>query len=127
MASDAPGPPPVGQLGPQEQRRAGICRRLIAERRIIEGELGPDLCPNPYWDILLDIYLARFEMRSIYQSCLAPAAPPAKAHRQSARLFKMGAIERALDPADHRRMNITLRSETLAALDRIMDRLASPE
>ena len=108
-----------------QDRRMTMCRLLIAERQIVERQLGLDLCANPYWDILLDIYLARFEARSVYQSCLAPGAAPAKAHRQSTKLMRLGAVDRALDPEDHRRMNITLREETCAALDRIMDLLAA--
>jgi DNA-binding MarR family transcriptional regulator len=101
-----------------------MCRLLIAERQIVERQLGTTLCANPHWDNLLDIYLAEFEGRSVYQSCLASGAPPAKAHRQSARLAKLGVVERALDPEDHRRMNVSLKDETRAAFDTIMDLLA---
>ncbi|MBN8818713.1 MAG: MarR family transcriptional regulator [Sphingomonas sp.] len=104
--------------------RAQMCRLLIAERQIVERFLGATLGANPYWDILLDLYLAEYERRLVYQSCLAPSAPPAKAHRQSARLSKLGAVERALDEADHRRMNVTLSPDTRQALDMIMDLLA---
>lgn len=104
--------------------RAQMCRLLIAQRQIVERFLGTTLGANPYWDILLDLYLADYEERLVYQSCLAPGAPPAKAHRQSARLSKLGAVVRALDEADHRRMNVTLSPETRHALDVIMDLLA---
>lgn len=104
-------------------RRERMCRFLIAERQFVDRLLGKSLCANPYWDILLDLYLAEFEGRPVYQSCLAPAAPPANAHRQSARLAKLGAVSRTLDPYDHRRMNVTLSAEVRAALDAIMDLL----
>lgn len=105
-------------------RRERICRFLIAERQLVDRLLGKTLCPNPYWDSLLELYLAEFEGRTVYQSCLAPGAPPANAHRQSAQLAKLGAVTRTLDPDDHRRMNVRLTPETRIALDGIMDGLA---
>ena len=104
-------------------RRERMCRFLIAERQLVDRRLGKPLGANPNWDILLDLYLAEFEGRHVYQSCLAPAAPPANAHRHSARLAKLGAVTRTLDPNDHRRINVTLSAEVRSALDAIMDLL----
>jgi hypothetical protein len=121
-------PSPPSQERDEEQaraiRRAQICRLLVSERQIVERFLGPTLCANPYWDILLDLYLAQYEQRLVYQSCLALSAPPAKAHRQSAHLSKLGAVERSLDEDDHRRVNVTLSADTRHALDMIMDLMA---
>jgi len=105
-------------------RRERVCQFLITERQFVDRLLGKTLGANPHWDILLDLYLANFEGRLVYQSALAPAAPPAYAHRQSARLAKLGAVKRTLDPQDHRRMNVTLSAEVRTALDTLMDLLA---
>lgn len=107
------------------QRRIRVCRRLIRERDSVGKLLGKALCPNPRWDILLDLFLAELEGRSFYQSCLAPGAPPANSHRHSARLVQLGAIERSLDLADQRRLNVTLTADLSAAMTTLVDAVAS--
>ena len=107
------------------ERRAAMCRLLIAEREIAGRLLDKIFIANPLWDILLEIYLAESEGRLVYQSCLAPSAPPANPHRQSRRLAKLGIVERAPDPLDNRRMKIRLTQEIRAVLDNLMDLLSA--
>ncbi|WP_150126967.1 hypothetical protein [Sphingomonas panacis] len=107
------------------ERRARMCRLLIAEREIAGRLLDKTFTSNPLWDILLEIYLAEFEGRLVYQSCLAPSAPPANPHRQSRRLAKLGVVERALDPMDNRRIKVTLTPEMRTVFDKLMDSLSS--
>jgi DNA-binding MarR family transcriptional regulator len=94
---------------------------MLHQNSIAERLIGKVLSGNPYWEILLDLYLADLEQRSLYQSCLAAGAPPANAHRHSIRLEAMGAVARADDPGDHRRRNVSLTPHMKEALDQIME------
>ncbi|AMK23206.1 hypothetical protein GG804_02180 [Sphingomonas histidinilytica] len=107
------------------ERRARVCRLLIAEREIAGRLIDKIFVSNPLWDILLDIYLAEFEGRLVYQTCLAPGAPPANPHRQSRRLARLGVVERMLDPMDNRRINVRLTPEMRSSFDELMDSLGS--
>jgi DNA-binding MarR family transcriptional regulator len=103
--------------------RIRICRRLIRERRLVKDMLGTALCANPNWDMLLDLYLAELEHRSVYQSalCLAAHIPESSAHRWTVKLAEQGVLLRRIDPEDRRRISVTLAPATAAALDQIME------
>lgn len=102
-----------------------ICRRLIRERRLMKEMLGTALCANPSWDMLLDLYLAELEHRSVYQSalCLAAHIPESSAHRWTVKLAEQGVLVRRIDPEDRRRVSVTLAPATAAALHQIMERI----
>lgn len=87
--------------------------------------LGTGLCPNPNWDMLLDLYLAELEHRSVYQSalCLAAHIPESSAHRWTVKLAEQGVLLRRIDPADRRRVSVSLAPATAATLHRIMERI----
>jgi len=118
---------PPSDPGGDEVRafRIRICRRLIRERRLVKDMLGTSLCASPNWDMLLDLYLAKLEQRSIYQSalCLAAHIPESSAHRWTVKLAEQGVLVRRIDPADRRRISVTLAPATAAALDQIMERI----
>lgn len=105
--------------------RIRICRRLIRERRLVKDMLGTALCANPNWDMLLDLYLAELEHRSLYQSalCLAAHIPESSAHRWTVKLAEQGVLLRRIDPEDRRRVSVSLAPATAAALHRIMERI----
>lgn len=79
------------------------------------------LAPNPYHEILLDLYLAEFDGRLVYQSGLAGTGPPVSTHRQVARLEALGAVTRTPDPTDQRRLNITLTPAMRAHIEEFLD------
>jgi hypothetical protein len=116
---------PDEDAGVVKRQRHAVCSRLIQQRLVISSVLEKTLGPSPYWGILLELYLADLESRPVYQSWLAPGAPPANAHRQSARLAKLGAVIREADAEDNRRMKVRLSVETRAKLDEIMDRIVA--
>lgn len=110
-----------GDPQPPHERRVHIGHALLRERLIIDEQLGGRVFANPHWDMLLELYLAELAQKLVYQSYLAAGAPPASAHRRSARLEEKGFVSRTIDPTDHRRVIVTLNPKTRAALDRIMD------
>ncbi len=111
-------------MRPSQDRRAQMCRAMLRRHTIVERLIGKVLSTDPYWEILLDLYLAELEQRSLYQSCLAATAPPANAHRHSARLENMGAVTRVDDPDDHRRRTVRLTPRMREAFDQIMDEVS---
>lgn len=108
-------------------RRSETCRALIRERALVGAALGNRLCAAPAWDMLLDLYLARAEARATYAwaVCLAARAPMSTAHRHLAALTARGHVVRSDDPADHRRVAVTLSPGAAQTLDALMDALAA--
>lgn len=115
-------------VGPSEHlhRRRDTCRTLLEERRLIGGTLGFDVCPAPVWDILLDLYLAEQEGRSLYlwQSCVAANIALSSAHRKIGEMTAHGLIERTDGGHDRRRIGIRLSRACSRRLDDLMDQLA---
>ncbi len=110
-----------------EARRREVCRRLIAERKLVGAKLGFDLCPAPTWDILLDLYLAHQEDRATYlwSLCMAAHIPTSSAHRKIAELTKKGLLTRSADGDDGRRVSVGLTEECRARLDALIDKIGS--
>lgn len=115
--------------GAEELMRARrlVCRALLDQHRLVVEALGKRFSISPYWDSLLLLYLAELEGQSFYQSCLATGASPSNAHRQSARLAKLGLVVREADPDDNRRTTVRLSQETRTTLDELMDRIGAIE
>lgn len=105
-------------------RRVRACRALIIERTLLAERLGTSAFPNPRWDVVLDLLLATLEGKQFYQSWLAPHAPPANAHRHSAKLEQLGIIQRTPDPFDHRRVIVELKPGVLGMMKELLDTLA---
>ncbi len=124
-----PDQPPAGaidgSIDPRADRRRQQCLALLRERRIVGDHLGFQLCPNPSWDILLDLYLAELEDRTTYlwQSCVAANTPISSAHRKIGELIEQGLVERTGSFADKRRVGIRLSALGRMKFDRMMDRL----
>jgi DNA-binding MarR family transcriptional regulator len=107
------------------ERRLETCRRLIAERQLVGQVIGFDICPCPAWDILLDLYAAEAERRSIYLWSLSVAAniPVSSAHRKIVELIERGLLDRAADPEDGRRVTISLAPTVGPLIEDLFDRI----
>ena len=110
----------------ESERRREVCRKLIAERKIVGAHLGFEACPVPTWDILLDLYLAHLEQRSTYlwSLCIAANIPMSSAHRKIGALVSEGLLERGADLDDGRRVTMRLAPETLLRLHHMIDEMA---
>jgi hypothetical protein len=104
-------------------RRVRVCRFLIAERRLVGEHVGFAICPSPTWDILLDLYLARQEDRTIYiwSLCVASNIPLSSAHRKIAELIHQGLLARSSDNMDGRRVSISLTVGAYNRVERLLD------
>ena len=101
--------------------RTAMCRALQRLERTVETAMGPQLAAGPYRALILEIYLAEMEGRTIYQSSLSTDAAASKPHRRSIRLAELGALSRDTDSRDRRRTGLLLTATTKAALDHTMD------
>lgn len=95
-------------------------RRLLRLRRMREQFFPADLFADPAWDMLLDLYAARLEGRSVAVSslCIAAAVPATTALRWIKTMTDTGLFERHADPRDGRRIFIGLSDKAAQAMER---------
>lgn len=86
--------------------------------------LGCDLFGDPAWDILLDLYAAGLEGRtvSVTSACIASGAPDTTALRYLCHLEKAGLVERRQDIADGRRRFVRLTEAGHRGIDAWLDK-----
>ncbi len=106
-------------------------RALIRARRLRDHYFHGALFADPAWDMLLDLMAARLEGVRVAVSslCIAAAVPATTALRWIKELTERGLFVRVADPADGRRVFITLSEETarsLAACLRAVQRIGAP-
>jgi hypothetical protein len=109
--------------GSLEQRRilyAEFAREAYATRRrrsrIFQND---ELFGEPAWDILLDLYIAHVEKKSVSVSsaCIGSAAPPTTGLRWLGVLADQQLVMREHDPEDQRRVLVRLTERGLTAMD----------
>lgn len=105
-----------------------MARKTYALRRKRAAIFGnADLFGEPAWDILLDLFIAHCEDKSVSVSsaCIGSAAPATTGLRWLAVLADEGLILRESDPQDQRRVLVRLSPSGLAAMTRFFDALES--
>lgn len=104
--------------------QAGLvaARNAYAGRRRRERFLAADLFGEPTWDILLDLYIAAGEGRSVptTSACIGAHVPPTTALRWLRVLEARGLVEREDDGADGRRTFVCLTSQGIEAMNGLM-------
>lgn len=110
--------PLVPQHRPEAGPSAARIRELIKLRRLREQHFPADLFADPAWDILLDLFAARTEGKSVSVSslCIAAAVPPTTALRWITTMTEHGALVRRQDPMDARRVFIELSADSAERL-----------
>lgn len=98
---------------------AKAVRAVIAERRLRDEFLDPQLFGEPAWDMLLDLYAARLEHTQVSVSslCIAAAVPSTTALRWLRTLTMSGLVARRSDPHDKRRIFIELGDDATAGMN----------
>lgn len=112
----------LAALDPVQRRQifAEMARVAYAKRRKRTTIFGdPELFGEPAWDILLDLYIAQVENKSVSVSsaCIGSAAPPTTGLRWLGVLADHGMVEREHDPLDQRRVLVRLSQKALDAMD----------
>lgn len=93
--------------------------RIIAERRVERYQYLPaEMFGEPAWDMLLDLYLASGDGKSISVSsaCIASRAPATTALRWLRRMEQLGLVARVNDDNDRRRVYVTITDAAKRAL-----------
>ena len=108
---------------PATLRRVEVCRILIAERKQVGTHLGFDLCPDPAWDMMLDLYMALHHGRQTHISslCLAANIPLSTAHRKVGEMVEADIFMRGMEGG---RVVVGLTPEYVAKLDHLFDDVA---
>ncbi|HEX7821283.1 MAG TPA: MarR family transcriptional regulator [Sphingobium sp.] len=106
-----------GDRGHGIATRAEI-RTLLQVRRMRDRFLPGELFADPAWDMMLDLMGARLDGKTVSVSslCIAAAVPPTTALRWISQLTERGIFQRRNDPADARRVFISLSDEAAERL-----------
>lgn len=118
------GNPPKSRPAHSGRTHLALARKAYSLRRKRATIFGnSDLFGEPAWDILLDLYIAQGEGKSVSVSsaCIGSAAPATTGLRWLGVLADEGLIVREADPADHRRVMVRLTTAGLAAMERFFD------
>jgi DNA-binding MarR family transcriptional regulator len=112
---------------PDGSRRSpcDIARRLLDERQARLDFFPSELFHEPAWDMLLAVYLAGEEGRIVNVKALVSTtnAPVTTSQRWIDHLHKLKLIERIVDPADRRRVEISLSDSGARAVIAYLDRV----
>lgn len=101
-----------------------LARKMYALRRKRAAIFGnPDLFGEPAWDILLDLFIAAGDRKSVSVSsaCIGSAAPATTGLRWLGVLADEGLVVRENDPEDNRRVLVRLTSAGHAAMERFFE------
>lgn len=106
--------------------RVDICRKLIASRKVVGDCLGYALCPNPIWDMMLELFLAAQEGRPSYllSLCMFANVPLSTALRKVETMEMSGIIVREAAMRNRRRVEVRFTPHGLETIERALDRLA---
>lgn len=99
--------------------RLALVRLLLAQRRRRRDFLPEELFHEPAWDMLLSLYLAWHEGQTMNVKTLVGTsdAPVTTSQRWIDHLAKLNLVTRVVDPADRRRIEVTLSGSGLQAID----------
>jgi len=109
-----------------DRRYLALARKTYTLRRKRAMIFGnPELFGEPAWDILLDLYIAHAEGKSVSVSsaCIGSAAPPTTGLRWLGVLADEGLVARENDPDDNRRVLVRLTRAGITAMERFFDEL----
>lgn len=99
-------------------------RAILRQRRARDEMFDEDIFADPAWDMLLDLYAATLDRRTITVSslCIAAAVPATTALRWIKSLTSQGLFARVPDRHDARRIYVTLTPKSIAAMNRYFAR-----
>jgi hypothetical protein len=103
---------------PESATPIGQARRLYHQRRRRERFFPSELFGEPGWDLLLDLYVARAEGRSVSTSsaCIGAAVPQTTGLRWLTILEEMGLLLRTPSAGDERMRMVTLADEAFTRM-----------
>lgn len=101
-------------------------RKVMDHRRMRSRFLPAELFHEPAWDMLLALYVAQHDRRTMNVKTLVSyaEAPATTSQRWIDHLHKLGLIERVTDMVDRRRVEVQLSEAGIAAIRRYLDATA---
>ena len=96
--------------GPSSGALIARANALLAERRLRRQHLPAELFHEPAWDMLLALFVAADDPQPMNIKALVAMAdaPVTTSQRWIEHLYKLRLIDRVIDPADRRRVEISL-------------------
>ncbi|WP_070154689.1 winged helix DNA-binding protein [Sphingobium phenoxybenzoativorans] len=104
--------------------------RLMTAKAWLKANTAPtqafptlNMFANPAWNIMLELYVAGIERRtvSIGSVSIASGAAQSTAIRYIAALTEAGLVQRLLDPHDRRKSNVWLTERGINGVERAID------
>ena len=103
-----------------------FAKAIYSARRLRHDFFPPAMFADPAWDMLLDLYVARAEGRTVSTSsaCLGARVPQTTGLRWLDKLEKAGAIVRRAAADDMRMINVELSPQSYEAMTRLLTRMS---
>lgn len=118
FAADPDDPPTGEQL-------SEIAKSLLAQRRSRRTFLPAELFHEPAWDMLLALFVARYDHPMNIKALVAMSdAPITTSQRWIEHLHKLRLVDRVVDPTDRRRVEISLNAAGQEAITRYLTEIA---
>jgi hypothetical protein len=110
----------------QNERKRLACQ-LLKQGDLRHQHFRGELFSDPVWWMLLDLYVAELDQKTISVGSLSIAArvPPTTALRWIGTLVEQGLAERVPDPLDGRRVNVRMNSDAFVQMEAYLVRIAS--
>ena len=110
LAGAAGGGTGEAQPGPASLDARELAKQLLAQRQARFDHFPAELFHEPAWDMLLALFVAHEERRTMNVKTLVGSAhaPVTTSQRWIEHLHKLRLIDRVIDPTDRRRVEISL-------------------
>lgn len=104
----------------------GRAHAILAERRMRRQHLPAELFHEPAWDMLLALFVANDNPQPMNIKALVAMAdaPVTTSQRWIEHLYKLRLIDRVIDPADRRRVEISLSAVGREAISNYLQAVA---
>ncbi len=118
---------PGVQVGAAPLDPRELAKQLLAQRMARFDHFPAELFHEPAWDMLLALFVAHEERRTLNVKTLVASAhaPVTTSQRWIDHLHKLKLIDRVIDPVDRRRMEISLSDTGYTAVTAYLRRLGA--
>lgn len=101
---------PVPGEAPSAEALAAQAKTLLGQRKLRRQFLPPELFHEPAWDMLIALFVSHNDNQPMNIKALVAMAdaPVTTSQRWIEHLYKLRLIDRVIDPADRRRVEISL-------------------
>ncbi|WP_341896701.1 MarR family transcriptional regulator [Sphingobium sp. YR657] len=106
--------------------RMDTCRKLVTMRKALGDTLGYRYCASPVWDMLLELYIAAREKRTVYlwSLCSFANVPYPTACRKVYEMEKIGLVLCNATDRERRGIRVSLTEKGQGVVESLLDRLA---